>query len=81
MRRAILMSKYDHPSSGDLDHQKFLFEAPKGLGLDYIRWLEWRVDDLAAHCRINSSNHNYLRAKYEALDAQLKKMTEVKVDG
>ena len=85
--------QYDHPSSGDLEHLKFLFNAPERPDFlwefpsayhkvkDYIEWLEWQLDSQAAHNRISSDNYGYLRAKCEALEEQLRKMTRRDVDG
>lgn len=91
------MGKYDHPSSGDLEHMKFLFDAPERPDWifhekndtwercenlrAYIEWLEWRVDDLAAHNRINGDSKEYYIAKCRALEAELKKMTKKGLDG
>jgi len=81
------MGKYDYVSSGDLEHLKFLFNAPERPcrpddeeTWNYMEWLEWQLDSQAAHNRINKDHDNYLKEKCEALEAHLKKMTEVKVD-
>ncbi len=85
------MGKYDHPSSGDLEHMKFLFNAPDRPDFlwefpgayhkvkDYIEWLEWQLDSQAAHNRISGDSNGYYMAKCCALEAELRKMTMTKV--